>query len=232
LGGTGKPLVAKHEVLASATQLRNYFLFPRGSGGKMIKRIDHVAIAVKDLEKAKRFFIDVLGGKELFSFPFEPQKFRWTTIELGSSCFIELLDSLEDGGFVHRFLENKGEGMNHITIQVDDIHEIRDHLENSNVETFGFSEEIPGWKEIFVHPKNAFGTLLQFAEFNPLDWINKGYIPESYRELIPAEQSAKTEVEVTPLETPEGSLVEIKQGGNTITLTPEGVKDLINKLGQ
>lgn len=198
----------------------------------MIKRIDHVAIAVKDLERAKHFFIDILGGKELFSYPFMPQKFRWTTIELGESCFIELLDSLEDGGFVHRFLEGKGEGMNHITIQVDDIRQMRDHLADSEVETFGFSESIPGWKEMFIHPKNAFGTLIQFAEFNPLDWINKGYIPESYREFMKPDQAAETAIEVSKIDTDDGTYFEIKQGSSKITLPENKTKELIDKLNR
>ena len=87
----------------------------------MIRRIDHLSIAVRDLEKARHLFLNILGGKELFSAPVGPQKFRWTTIELGTSCFIELIDPLEPDGFVHRFLETRGEGPHHITIQVDDI---------------------------------------------------------------------------------------------------------------
>ena len=42
-----------------------------------IRRIDHISIAVRDLEKAKAFFIGVLGGRELFAAPVAPQKFRW-----------------------------------------------------------------------------------------------------------------------------------------------------------
>ena len=61
----------------------------------MIRRIDHVSIAVRDLARAKAFFIDVLGGKNLFEAPVPGQKFRWTTLEMGTSCFIELIDPLE-----------------------------------------------------------------------------------------------------------------------------------------
>ena len=70
----------------------------------MVRRIDHISIAVRDLARAKAFFIEVLGGRELFAAPVPEQKFRWTTIELGNSCFIELIDPLEGEGFVQRFL--------------------------------------------------------------------------------------------------------------------------------
>ena len=65
----------------------------------MIKRVDHVSIAVRDLGRAKAFFIDGLGGKELFSGPAEGQGFRWTLIELGTSCLIELIDPMGEEGF-------------------------------------------------------------------------------------------------------------------------------------
>jgi methylmalonyl-CoA epimerase len=198
----------------------------------MIRRIDHIAIAVRDLAQAKSFFIDGLGGRELFSFPLTFQKFRWTTIELGTSCFIELIDPLEEDSFVHRFLEKRGEGPHHITIQVDDIHETRKMLEERGIHTFGFSEELPGWKEFFIHPKDACGALIQFAEFNPLDWINPGYIPRSYREFV-LEQKIGPEgdhIEVRRVECVEGAEIEMQRGGETFRI-PEGrVGELIQAL--
>ena len=76
----------------------------------MIRRIDHIAIAVRDLQAAKEFYINVLGGRELFSAPDEIHKLRWTTIELGSSCLLELVDPIGEDGFLHRFLQGRGEG--------------------------------------------------------------------------------------------------------------------------
>src|SRR5512136_2960029 len=122
----------------------------------MIRRIDHVSIAVRDQAKAKAFFIDVLGGKNLFEAPVPWRKYRWTTIELGTSCFLELIDPLEKDGFLHRFLDSRGEGPHHITIQVKDIQEARRILEERGIPTFGFSEDLPGWKELFIHPRDAF----------------------------------------------------------------------------
>jgi methylmalonyl-CoA/ethylmalonyl-CoA epimerase len=198
----------------------------------MIRRIDHLSIAVRDLEKARNFFLNVLGGKELFSAPVPQQQFRWTTIELGTSCFIELIDPLERDGFVQRFLETRGEGPHHITIQVDDIQETRRKLEEEGIPTFGYAEPFPGWKELYIHPKNAFGTLIQFAEFDPLDWINPGYIPRSYWEFAPAQriESDAGQVEVRRVETERGPEVEIRRGEGMIRIPQAQVEDLIQVL--
>ncbi len=189
----------------------------------MIRRIDHIAIAVRDLDRAKAFFIDGLGARELFSSPMPGQKFRWTTLELGTSCFIELIDPLEADGFVHRFLEARGEGPHHITIQVDDIRGMIDRLEAKGIRTFGYSEELPGWKEVFIHPRDAFGTLIQFAEFNPLDWINPGYVPPSYREFVPDERAGAggVSIDVRRVEGERGPELEIRRGDQTFRI-PEG----------
>ncbi|MBI5966586.1 MAG: VOC family protein [Deltaproteobacteria bacterium] len=198
----------------------------------MIRRIDHISIAVRDLNRAKAFFLDGLGGRELFSMPMPLENYRWTTIELGTSCFIELVDPLEKDGFLNRFLETRGEGPHHITIQVDDIQETRRTLQARGIPTFGFSESLVGWKEFFIHPRDAFGTLLQFAEFNPLDWINPGYIPPSYREFAPPQEieSKPEKLEIRKVETEEGSQVEIRQGEEVIRIPEAQLEDFIQSL--
>jgi methylmalonyl-CoA/ethylmalonyl-CoA epimerase len=201
--------------------------------GIMIRRIDHVSIAVRDLAKAKAFFIDVLGGKNLFEAPVPWQKFRWTTIEMGTSCFIELIDPLEKDSFVQRFLDHRGEGPHHITIQVDDLQEIHRKLEENGIPTFGLAEPFPNWKEMYVHPKHAFGTLIQFAEFNPLDWINPGYIPPSYAEFAAPERVEPQEeggVEVRRVQGEKGPEVEIRQGKQKIRVPLSQLEDLIQSL--
>jgi len=198
----------------------------------MIRRIDHVSIAVRDLEKARVFFVEGLGGKELFCAPVPEQKFRWTTIELGHSCFIELIDPLEKDGFVHRFLEGRGEGPHHITLQVDNLQETHRILQERGIPTFGYGEPFPGWKELYIHPKDAFGTLLQFAEFNPLDWVQPGYLPRAYREFTPLEEKITEKVEVHQRETKEGPVIEIRQGEEIIWIPQARLAGFIQTLQQ
>jgi methylmalonyl-CoA/ethylmalonyl-CoA epimerase len=198
----------------------------------MIRRIDHVSIAVRDQAKAKAFFIDVLGGKNLFEAPVPSQKYRWTTIELGTSCFIELIGPLEKDGFVQKFLDHRGEGPHHITIQVNDLQKVHRKLEENGIPTFGLAEPFPGWKEMYIHPKHAFGTLIQFAEFKPLDWINPGYIPPSYAEFAPAEEVGAKEgrIEVQKVQGEKDSGVEIRQGGQKIRVPLSQVENLLETL--
>ncbi len=199
-----------------------------------IRRIDHISIAVRDLEKARAFFIGALGGRELFSAPVVSQKFQWTTIELGSSCFIELIDPLENEGFLHQFLETRGEGPHHITIQVDDIRKMHQRLQNKGVPTFGLSEPYPSWKEFYIHPKHAFGTLIQFAEFNPLDWVEPGYLPASYKEFVPhtGTDKGKSEIEVQRLKTEGEDRIEIHSGKETLQISEGSLKELIAALSK
>ena len=198
----------------------------------MIRRIDHIAIAVRDLQKAKAFFIQILGGRELFSAPVEKQKFRWTTVELGTSCFIELIDPLEEEGFLQRFLTHRGEGPHHITIQVDDVRETQRFLQDRGVPTFGLAETFPNWKELYIHPKHAFGTLIQFAEFNPLDWINPGYIPASYREFASSQEKELEErpLQVRRVDGEEGGQLEIRMGKEKIRLPESQLNELMDRL--
>ena len=200
----------------------------------MIRRIDHVAIAVRDLAQAKSFFLETLGGRELFSCPHPYQKYSWTLIELGSSCCIELIASLDDESFVQRFLEKRGEGPHHVTIQVDNLQETHKRVEACGILTFDYSESLPGWKEFFIHPKHAFGTLIQFAEFNPLDWVNPGYVPTCYREFAPAPAIGLDgdPIQVSPLGSPEGPAIEIRRGAQTLLIPESQVGDLIQALVQ
>jgi len=199
---------------------------------QMIRRIDHISIAVKDLEKAKAFFLDTLGGKELYSAEEAGQNFRFTTLEVGTSCLIELIDPMGMEGFVQRFLDRRGEGAHHVTIQVDDIKAIHEHLVAKGIETFGYSEEDPTWKEFFIHPKKAFGVLIQFAEFDPLKWINPGYIPPAYKEFAPPREvgDAEEKVEIRRCETDDGSQIEIRQGETVIRFSEDKLGDLVDAL--
>lgn len=147
----------------------------------MIKRIDHIAIAVRDPKAARQFFTESLGGRVLVSEPLPVAGLHWTLVELGESCLLELVHPLEGDNPVRRFLDRRGDGAHHITIQVTDIEATRRRLEERSVPVFGFGEPVPGWKELFVHPKHAFGILLQFAEFDPLDWVPPDQVPAPYR---------------------------------------------------
>ncbi len=163
----------------------------------------------------------------------ESQNFRWTIIELGTSCFIELIDPIGNEGFVQRFLDHRGDGVHHITIQVEDAKAMAKAFKDKGVPAFGFNENLPGWKEFFVHPKDAFGVLLQFAEFNPLDWINPGYVPKSYQEFVEKEDEqihGQGKTEVHRLDEKGDRAVELTQGKVSIRVEQKDLPEMIRLL--
>lgn len=150
----------------------------------MIRRIDHVSIAVRDHSAAIRFFVEALKAKQIWDEDATAQGFRWSLFEVGDSCLLEVISPSSPQSFLDGFLEKRGGGAHHVTFHVDDIKAVNEHLSSCGVATFGLGEPFPGWKELYVHPKDAFGVLLQFAEFDPLLWAKAGMsLPPLYRRL-------------------------------------------------
>ncbi|MDH7554226.1 MAG: VOC family protein [Spirochaetota bacterium] len=138
----------------------------------MIARIDHVSLAVPDFDKAKIFF-ENLGAVAGVGAKDDSTKFYWQIFSLGDMSRIELITPTGKGSFLDGFIESRGSGVHHITLQTHDIKKAISKLEQMGVPYFGY-HEYPGgvWKEIFIHPKHAFGVLIQIAEFNADDWLS------------------------------------------------------------
>lgn len=138
----------------------------------MIARIDHVSIAVPDFEEAKNFF-ENLGAVAGVGAKDDSTKFYWQIFSLGDMSRIELITPTDKGSFLDGFMQSRGSGVHHITLQTHDIKKAISKLEKMGIPYFGY-HEYPGgvWKEIFIHPKHAFGVLIQIAEFNADDWLS------------------------------------------------------------
>jgi len=140
----------------------------------MISRIDHIAIAVKDYEKALYFFQEILGAIPGISGKDHALKYVWQSFSMGDLSGFELLKSTGEGSFLDNFFKKrKTGGVHHITLQTPDIHEARKKLDDSQIPYFGFNEKNDFWKELFIHPDDAFGVLIQMAEFDPYDWLDE-----------------------------------------------------------
>jgi methylmalonyl-CoA/ethylmalonyl-CoA epimerase len=99
----------------------------------MIKKIDHIGIAVKNLDEALSMYKRVYGLDAIKVERLEPVKVRIAYIPLGE-VFIELLEPTEPGvGRIGQFLEEKGEGFHHIALRVESIHRAMEELGNMNV---------------------------------------------------------------------------------------------------
>jgi len=173
----------------------------------MIKRIDHVSIAVRDFEKARKFFEGILGAIPGSHATDDSMKYKWHIFSAGDLSRLEIISPTGQGSFLDGFLKDREGGVHHITFQTSDIKKAKAVLEAAGIPYFG-EYEYPGgiWKELFIHPRDAFGVLVQIAEFTPDDWL----APE-------VRMQAGQKFEVT--ETPDGcSLCFAHPGGGTVKL--------------
>lgn len=187
----------------------------------MISRIDHIAIAVSDHEKARNFFEKILGAIPGTYAQVDSMKYIWRNFALGDLSRLELLSPTGKGSFLKNFLKNREGGVHHISLQTPDITKARQTLEQNNIPYFGYKEYIGGiWTELFIHPRDAFGVLIQIAQFNPDDWIAQSVkFPSGVRWSV--EKSKKGAL--LSLAHPGGGKVSIELGKNEI-------KDLIDDM--
>jgi len=130
----------------------------------MIKKIDHVGIAVRSLDEAIKVW-EGLGLKveEIEEVP--DQKVRTAIIHVGESR-IELLEPTAEDSPIAKFIAKRGEGIHHIALGVDDI---EGHLEKLKEAGYRLIDEKPrigagGAKIAFVHPKAVTGVLLELCQ--------------------------------------------------------------------
>lgn len=139
----------------------------------MISRIDHVSIAVRNQEKAEHFFRDILGAIGGAGASDPATKFFWQLFSLGDLSRLEIISPTAEGSFLDGFLSDREGGVHHITLQTPDLGKAMAHLEKHGIPFFGYNEYPGGvWKEIFIHPRHAFGVLIQIAEFEAADWLS------------------------------------------------------------
>lgn len=186
----------------------------------MISRIDHIAIAVKDYDRAFRFFTEIMGAVPGSAANDGAMKYLWQNLSLGDLSRLELLQPTGKGSFLDNFLENKDGGVHHITLQTPDIIRAREILEQKSIPYFGFKSYGQAWKELFIHPRDAFGVLIQIAEFKADDWIAAGVRMPSGRKFIVRKDKDGAAVTFAH---PGGGKMEI-------SLDRDEVKELINEL--
>ncbi|MGF1476916.1 MAG: methylmalonyl-CoA epimerase [Geminicoccaceae bacterium] len=133
----------------------------------MIGRLNHVAIAVKDLDEAIGQYRDLLGAKVS-----EPQAepdhgVEVVFVELPNTK-IELLVPLGDNSPIAKFLErNPGGGIHHLCYEVDDIETARDHLMATGARVLGDGQPkigAHGKPVLFLHPNDFSGTLVELEQ--------------------------------------------------------------------
>ncbi len=130
-----------------------------------MKKIEHIGIAVKNLEASKTLFEKLLGTACYATEEVASEGVRTSFFRKGESK-IELLESLKDDGPIAKFLEERGEGVHHIAFAVDDIVE---EVERLKSEGFTVLNEEPkrgadNKLVVFLHPKSSGGVLVELCQ--------------------------------------------------------------------
>ncbi len=137
----------------------------RREGFCLVKNVDHIGIAVKNIEDSLDYYIHTLGLTLLEIEEVESQKVRVAFIDAGN-IKLELLEPMNEGGAVAKFIEKRGEGIHHIAFGVTDIRSRMVELEEKGVQLLSDSPKpgAGGAEVAFMHPKSSFGVLYELCE--------------------------------------------------------------------
>lgn len=130
-----------------------------------INYIEHIGIAVKDLQAAIHYYEDILGLACYAVEEVEDQKVKTAFFKVGQTK-IELLESTSPDGPIGKFIEKKGEGVHHIAFAVDNLEEQLTDAENKGVQLI---DKVPrkgaeGLHIAFLHPKSTHSVLTELCE--------------------------------------------------------------------
>ena len=128
------------------------------------RHINHVCIAVKDLDETIRFYSDVFGVAEAEVVDIEDQDVRATLIRVGGSQ-LEFIEPTDPNGSVAKFIERRGEGVHHMCFEVEDLAGTLRRLDEQGIAVIdrepreGLSGTIG-----FIHPKATRGVLIELVD--------------------------------------------------------------------
>jgi len=132
-------------------------------GEKMIRKIAHIGVAVKNVEEVEKLYSQILGlpitGREV-----SPDN-KVSFIPLGDTS-IELLESVQPDGAIARHIEKRGEGIHHIALEVDNIESALEEMKSKGMTLIDQKPKRGAHdaKIAFLHPKGTYGVLLELCE--------------------------------------------------------------------
>jgi catechol 2,3-dioxygenase-like lactoylglutathione lyase family enzyme len=126
--------------------------------------LDHVAIAVPRMADAAPFLAGELGGVPDAGAIRAAGTFAWGTYRYAGGGSIEVLEPMGTDGFVRRFLAERGPGIHHVTFKVPSLDAVCARAEAAGYGIVGRDDSDAEWREAFLHPKQALGIVVQFAQ--------------------------------------------------------------------
>ena len=125
-----------------------------------VEKIDHVAINVRDLAKAEKFFADLLGAEFSSSAVFQELDLRSSINPLG----IELVEPLTSDGPTAKAIEHRGEGVSLLSFKVSSVQETMAEMKSRGIRLVGMIDR-PKMKAAIFHPKDTYGIMIEFIEY-------------------------------------------------------------------
>ena len=131
----------------------------------MIKKIDHIGIAVKNLDEQVAFYSNIFGLHCAKIKEVPDQQVRLAMFPIGETR-IELLESTSEDGPIAKFISKKGEGIHHIAYRIEDLAGNLKRLEEQQVQLINKTPQLggDGHRIAFMHPKSTFGVLTELCE--------------------------------------------------------------------
>jgi len=131
----------------------------------MLKSINHIGIAVKDLDASIETFKKIFGFESVHKEVVEKQKVSVASFKVGD-VLIELTAPTEDSSPIAKFIAKKGEGIHHIAFQSDDVNKELDRLRGQDIKLIN-EEAVPGAHDMliaFLHPKSTNSVLMEVCQ--------------------------------------------------------------------
>ncbi|MCX6147191.1 MAG: methylmalonyl-CoA epimerase [Candidatus Kapabacteria bacterium] len=131
----------------------------------MISHVNHIGIAVKDLEQAIENFRKIVGFTDVHTEIVSEQKVKIASFKIGE-VLIELTAPTDESSTISKFIEKRGEGIHHIAFETDSIQNDLDSVKNLGINlineypVFGAHEMLVA----FLHPKSTNGVLVEFCQ--------------------------------------------------------------------
>ncbi|MGH7984691.1 MAG: VOC family protein [Candidatus Binataceae bacterium] len=122
--------------------------------------LDHIAVVVRNLKEARKFYEGVLGGRFMYELEQPEKGYRLCKIEL-YRLSIELLEPLGPASFLQAFLNKRGEGLHHVTFNLPGAKWETERLKECGVEMID-DTDTPARYESFISPRSSHGVLIQF----------------------------------------------------------------------
>lgn len=130
-----------------------------------LKKVDHIGIAVRNLDETIPYYTEILGLKVLKIEEVTSEAVRVAFIDAGN-VKLELLEPMSEKSAIHAFIEKKGEGIHHIAFGVEGIEERMIELREKGIRILNEQPKIGagGAQVAFLHPKSSYGVLYELCD--------------------------------------------------------------------